>query len=64
METVRIRDGKKSDSESGINIPDPPHWLVASCKVILPFFIPNDNADNSDTWQNAKVRKVLRRLCR
>ncbi len=26
METVRIRDGKKSDPGSGINIPDPPHW--------------------------------------
>ncbi len=25
METVRIRDGKKSDPGSGINIPDPPH---------------------------------------
>jgi hypothetical protein len=23
-----IRDGKKSDPESGINIPDPPHWKV------------------------------------
>jgi hypothetical protein len=22
----RIRDGKKSDSGSGINIPDPQHW--------------------------------------
>jgi hypothetical protein len=26
METVRIRDGKKSDPGSGINIPDPQHW--------------------------------------
>jgi hypothetical protein len=25
METVRIRDGKKSYPGSGINIPDPPH---------------------------------------
>jgi hypothetical protein len=25
METVRIRDGKKSEPGSGINIPDPPH---------------------------------------
>ncbi len=25
METVRIRDGKKLDPESGINIPDPQH---------------------------------------
>jgi hypothetical protein len=25
METVRIRDGKKADPGSGINIPDPPH---------------------------------------
>ncbi len=25
METVRIRDGKKSDPGPGINIPDPPH---------------------------------------
>jgi hypothetical protein len=22
-----IRDGKKSDPGSGINIPDPPHWV-------------------------------------
>ncbi len=28
METVRIRDGKKSDPGSGINIPDPQHWSV------------------------------------
>jgi len=27
METVRIRDGKKSDPGSGINIPDPPHCI-------------------------------------
>jgi hypothetical protein len=26
METVRIRDGKKSDPGTGINIPDPQHW--------------------------------------
>jgi hypothetical protein len=26
METVRIRDGKKSDPGSGINIPDPQHY--------------------------------------
>ncbi len=24
---MRIRDGKKSDAGSGINIPDPQHWL-------------------------------------
>ena len=32
METVRIRDPgwKKSDPESGINIPDPQHWLCSS----------------------------------
>ncbi len=29
METVRIRDGKKSDPGSGINIPDPQHWTEA-----------------------------------
>jgi hypothetical protein len=28
MEIVRIRDGKKSDPGSGINIPDPPHCNV------------------------------------
>jgi hypothetical protein len=27
METVRIRDGKKSDPGSGINIPDPQNWM-------------------------------------
>jgi hypothetical protein len=28
MEKSRIRDGKKSDPGSGINIPDPQHWIV------------------------------------
>ncbi len=28
MEKVRIRDGKKSDPGSGINIPDPQHCMV------------------------------------
>jgi hypothetical protein len=27
METVRNRDGKKTDPGSGINIPDPPHCI-------------------------------------
>jgi hypothetical protein len=27
MEIVRIRDGKKLDPGSGINIPDPPHYF-------------------------------------
>jgi hypothetical protein len=27
MENIRIRDGKNSDTGSGINIPDPQHWL-------------------------------------
>jgi hypothetical protein len=32
METVRIRDGKKSDPGSGINIPDPQHsYLKIGC---------------------------------
>ncbi len=30
METVRIRDGKKSDPGSGINIPDPPHCPLSN----------------------------------
>jgi hypothetical protein len=30
METVRIRDGKKLDPGSGINIPDPQHCLKIS----------------------------------
>jgi hypothetical protein len=30
METVRIRDGKKSDPRSGINIPDPQHCFYRS----------------------------------
>jgi hypothetical protein len=30
METVRIRDGKKSDPGSGMNIPDSPH-----CSTVL-----------------------------
>ncbi len=29
METVRIRDGKKSDPGFGINIPDPQHCMIA-----------------------------------
>jgi hypothetical protein len=28
MEKVRIRDGKNSDPGSGINIPDPQHWII------------------------------------
>jgi hypothetical protein len=31
MKTSRIRDGKKSDPGSGINIPDPQHWLLHYC---------------------------------
>jgi hypothetical protein len=27
METVRIRDRKKADPGSGINIPDPQNWI-------------------------------------
>ncbi len=31
-----IRDGKKSDPGSGINIPDPPHWLKeGTCRRAL-----------------------------
>ncbi len=32
METVRIRDGKKSDPGSGINIPDPQHCPLGDLK--------------------------------
>jgi hypothetical protein len=40
METVRIRDGKKSDPGSGINIPDPPHcrkvcWILSWTRCSL-----------------------------
>jgi hypothetical protein len=38
METVRIRDGKKSDPGSGINIPDPPHCEVPK-KTIRFLFV-------------------------
>jgi hypothetical protein len=38
METVRIRDGKKSDPGSGINIPDPQHCLEG--KELLPIAVP------------------------
>jgi hypothetical protein len=31
METDRIRDGKKSDRGSGINIPDPQHCFFELC---------------------------------
>ncbi len=34
METVRIREGKKSDPGSGINIPDPQHWLELKSKSL------------------------------
>jgi hypothetical protein len=27
MENILIRDGKNSDPGSGINIPDPQHWI-------------------------------------
>ncbi len=35
METARIRDGKKSDPGSGVNIPDPQH---CSCHLLLETF--------------------------
>jgi hypothetical protein len=35
METVRIRDGKKSDPGSGINIPDPPHCTAGMYAPVL-----------------------------
>jgi hypothetical protein len=42
-----IRDGKNSDSGSGINIPDPQHWLeitqlgfnICSADVATPFIL-------------------------
>jgi hypothetical protein len=34
----RIRDGKNSDPVSGINIPDPQHWLK---DIVLLFRIVN-----------------------
>jgi hypothetical protein len=33
MEKSRIRDGKKSDPGSGINIPDPPHLILGWEKI-------------------------------
>jgi hypothetical protein len=30
METVRIRDGKKSDPGSGLNIPDAQNWITGT----------------------------------
>jgi hypothetical protein len=36
METVRIRDGKKSDLGSGINIPDPQHWKDTESDPLVP----------------------------
>jgi hypothetical protein len=39
LETVRIRDGKKSDLGSGINIPDPPHWSASINSHNLPYNI-------------------------
>jgi hypothetical protein len=32
---MRIRDGKKSDPESGINIPEPQHWYFLNLEVDL-----------------------------
>jgi hypothetical protein len=49
METVRIRDGKKSDPGSGINIPDPQHCpplmvlpssSLGNYRVELAFYLP------------------------
>jgi hypothetical protein len=37
METVRIRDGKKSDPGSGINIPDPQHCLLLTDPNMDPY---------------------------
>jgi hypothetical protein len=37
METVRIRDGKKSDPGSGINIPDPQHCWDSYMKFSDPY---------------------------
>jgi hypothetical protein len=38
MEKFRVRDGKKSDPGSGINIPDPQHWqwdtLSDVCRIL------------------------------
>jgi hypothetical protein len=33
MEKIWIRDGKKSDPVSGINIPDPQHWYYGYCRA-------------------------------
>jgi hypothetical protein len=31
-----IRDGKKSDPGSGVNIPDPPHWYSDTNRIGVP----------------------------
>ncbi len=41
METVRIRDGKKSDPASGINIPDPQHCVSGSASQRYGFEDPD-----------------------
>jgi hypothetical protein len=50
METVRIRDGKKSDPGLGINIPDPPHCLYCLCSSTVPVR-PNPAAGNDADHQ-------------
>jgi hypothetical protein len=36
MEKIWIRDGKKSDPGSGVNIPDPQHWQWGHTFGLLP----------------------------
>jgi hypothetical protein len=47
METVRIRDEKKSDPGSGINIPDPQHCLIYEENFVF-FFISADEKSLQD----------------
>jgi hypothetical protein len=39
MEKFRIRDGKKSDPGSGINIPDPQHWSQDLVIIVLQLLV-------------------------
>jgi hypothetical protein len=60
METVRIRDGKKSDPGPGINIPDSQHWAKSVLKAELYFLKKLQNTlqiiENYDTFDKTENR--------
>jgi hypothetical protein len=45
---MRIRDGKNSDSGSGIIIPDPKHWVLPELSYIYSYHTCFDFSDAAD----------------